>query len=240
MDDILAKLAAPFPPEIISWRVGSTTQDKKKGMALAYIDARDVQDRLNAVCGLNWQVRNPWAAGNKLACEIGIRLNGEWIWRGDGAGDSDVEAEKGAFSDAFKRAAVRWGIGRYLYDMDSPWVELKPMGRSYVIADGELPKLRALLARKAGTTPKPVETASESYAIAVKPLPDGKGSDWPRWKAVMLKAITQADSVAKIDKLAHDNQAAMDGLKAHSGPAWGDLSQVFAAKRQQLEGKKAA
>jgi hypothetical protein len=42
-------LFAPFPPGRVSWRVGSTTQDKKRGMALAYIDARDVMDRLDAV-----------------------------------------------------------------------------------------------------------------------------------------------------------------------------------------------
>lgn len=43
--NIVAQLAAPFPPENVSWRVGSTTQDKKKGMALAFIDARDAISR---------------------------------------------------------------------------------------------------------------------------------------------------------------------------------------------------
>lgn len=148
MSDIVAKLSAPFPPETISWRVGSTMQDKSKGMALAYIDARDVQDRLNAVCGDLWQVRTPWSSGNKLACEIGIKIGDEWIWRGDGAGESDVEAEKGAFSDAFKRAAVRWGVGRYLYDIESPWVALKQHGKSYAIADSEIPKLQQILRRQ--------------------------------------------------------------------------------------------
>src|SRR6185437_12231004 len=122
MADILAQLSAPFPPERISWRVGSTTQDKARGMALAYIDARDVQDRLDEVCGAMWQVRTPWSAGERIACEIGIKIGDEWVWRGDGAGATDVEADKGAFSDAFKRAAVRWGIGRYLYDLESSWV----------------------------------------------------------------------------------------------------------------------
>ena len=43
MSDILAKLAAPFPPERISWRVGPTNKEKTKGIALAYIDARAAQ-----------------------------------------------------------------------------------------------------------------------------------------------------------------------------------------------------
>ena len=51
LSDLFDKLAEPFPPDAISWRVGSTTQDKSKGMALAFIDARDVMDRLDLVCG---------------------------------------------------------------------------------------------------------------------------------------------------------------------------------------------
>lgn len=117
-------LAAPFSPAVVSWRVGSMNKEKTRGMALAYIDARDVMERLDTVCGVaGWQCRYSHANG-KTVCDIGIRCGDEWIWKADGAGDSDIEAEKGALSDAFKRAAVRWGIGRYLYDLPSPWVEL--------------------------------------------------------------------------------------------------------------------
>src|SRR5262245_53056728 len=118
------KLREPFSPDVISWRAGSTNKDKTRGLALAYIDARDVQDRLDTVVGPeNWQSRYPHANG-KTVCEIGIRYGkDEWIWKADGAGDSDFEAEKGALSDAFKRAGVKWGIGRYLYDIPAIWVE---------------------------------------------------------------------------------------------------------------------
>ena len=118
------RLKAPFDPAKVSWRVGSMSKDKSKGMALAYIDARDVMERLDEVCTPpGWANRYPHATG-KTVCAIGIKVGDEWIWKEDGAGDSDIEAEKGALSDAFKRAAVRWGIGRYLYDIPSPWVEL--------------------------------------------------------------------------------------------------------------------
>lgn len=134
-------LAAAFPPENISWRVGSTTQDKKKGMALAFIDARDVMDRLDAVCGPeNWQDRYEFH-GPRTICYLSIRIGDEWITKADGAGDSDVEAEKGAISDALKRAAVKWGVGRYLYDLASPWVEIEQFGRSYRIKESEKRKL---------------------------------------------------------------------------------------------------
>jgi hypothetical protein len=142
--DILARLRAPFPADRVSWRVGSTTGDKKRGMALAYIDARDVMERLDeAVGAAHWQCDYPHANG-KTVCRIGINV-GEWVWKADGAGDTDFEAEKGALSDAFKRAAVRWGIGRYLYDIPAPWVAIEPMGKSFKIAEAEHPRLRALL-----------------------------------------------------------------------------------------------
>jgi hypothetical protein len=142
---IFEQLAAHFPADRISWRVGSTTSDKSKGMALAYIDARDVMDRLDSIVGPDgWQCRYPHANG-KTVCEIGIRINGEWVWKADGAGDTDYEAEKGALSDAFKRAAVRWGIGRYLYDLDSPWVAVEQRGKTYVIKADEQPRLRKVL-----------------------------------------------------------------------------------------------
>jgi hypothetical protein len=158
----LQQLTAPFLPEAVSWRVGSTTADKKRGMALGYIDARDVMDRLDGVCGIGgWQCRYPHANG-KTVCEIGIKFGEEWIWKADGAGDTDFEAEKGALSDAFKRAAVRWGIGRYLYDLDAPWVAIEPAGKSFKIPDSELAKLRERLAGrgKPAIPPKPAASAA--------------------------------------------------------------------------------
>lgn len=150
-----AQLTAPFPPERVSWRVGATSQDKKKGLALAYIDARDVMERLDKVVGpANWQSRYPHANG-KTVCEIGLKIGDEWVWKADGAGDTDVEAEKGALSDAFKRAAVRWGIGRYLYDFESQWVEIEPAGKSYSIKQSEYKRLEKLIG--GATPPKPID-----------------------------------------------------------------------------------
>lgn len=155
--EIFDGLSAPFPADSIDWRVGSTNQDKTKGMALAYLDARAVMDRLDAVCGPgNWQAKYPHANG-KTVCEIGIRIErdgaAEWVWKSDGAGDTDFEAEKGALSDAFKRAAVRWGVGRYLYDMKAPWIAIEAAGRSFKIPDAERKKLDTMhedFAHKAG------------------------------------------------------------------------------------------
>jgi len=138
----LSELAAPFPDAAISWRVGSTTKAKDKGMALAYIDARDVMERLDAVCGAaNWSDQYVETEKGRIICTLSIRIDGEWIAKSDGAGDSDVESEKGAISDALKRAAVKWRIGRYLYDMPSPWVEIEEFGRSFRMKQSERSKL---------------------------------------------------------------------------------------------------
>ena len=103
MSDIWKQLKEPFEPALIHWRIGATSGDKKSGIALAYIDARDVMKRLDDVVGtVNWQCRYPFAG----CCEIGIRESGDtWIWKSNGAGETDVEGEKGQYSDAFKRAA---------------------------------------------------------------------------------------------------------------------------------------
>lgn len=164
---VFDKLKAPFPPSKISWRVGSTTQDKKKGLAFGYIDARDVMERLDEVCGPeNWQCSYPHATG-KTICSIGVRIcregeGFEWIWKSDGAGDSDVEAEKGAMSDAFKRSAVRFGIGRYLYDIPATWVAIEPMGKSFKIAESEYPRLEKVLAGQKAPAPKPAAAKPEA------------------------------------------------------------------------------
>lgn len=124
------KLECPFPPSMVHWRIGRKTKDGKKAALLAYVDARDIMEWLDRACGFeNWQCRYTLADSGLLICEIGLRINGEWLWRANGAGDTQVEAEKGKCSDAFKRAAVMWGPGRYLYGLPTPWVEIDQYGK---------------------------------------------------------------------------------------------------------------
>lgn len=119
-----AALAAPFPPDAIHWRAQTMSGDGNSAMALAYIDARDVMRRLDQVCGPeNWQDSYTETVKGRLICTLQIRIGGEWISKSDGAGDTDVEGDKGAISDALKRTAVKWGIGRYLYDMPVTWAD---------------------------------------------------------------------------------------------------------------------
>ena len=103
------------------WRVQEAKENAT--LCVAYIDARDVMNALDSVVGAgNWQSKYESHNGN-LYCSIGIKTDGEWVWKTDCGSESNVEKEKGEASDAFKRAAVQWGIGRFLYDL--PKVRLK-------------------------------------------------------------------------------------------------------------------
>ncbi len=120
-DDLLFKLSRPFPTDSIEWRAQRVSKDKmgnNVAMMLAYVTVNTVRDRLDEVMGHNWQCRHE-VFGSKTICHLGLKLNGEWIWRSDGAGDTAYEADKGAISDSLKRAGVCWGIGRHLYNIKS-------------------------------------------------------------------------------------------------------------------------
>ncbi|MDT7855369.1 Rad52/Rad22 family DNA repair protein [Rubrivirga sp. S365] len=131
----LSRLAAPFPPADIEWKPGATTRDKSKGLAMAYLTSRAVQQRFDDVCGpADW--RNEFTAGpdGGVLCGISVRVEredgtAEWVTKWDGADNSQVEAVKGGLSGATKRAAVQWGVGRYLYDLPATWVRLDDRGR---------------------------------------------------------------------------------------------------------------
>lgn len=135
----MTTLFDPFPREAVSWRAQSLSKLGDKAMALAYIDARDVMNRLDEVCGpLGWQDSYVETASGRVICTLSIAdMDNQgktvWIAKSDGAGSTDVEGDKGGISDAFKRAAVKWGIGRYLYDLDAPWVPCE----SYEASNGK-------------------------------------------------------------------------------------------------------
>lgn len=116
-------LSKPFPKSVVQWRAKMLTRDKKKALALAYIDSRAVMDRLDEAIGIGgWQCEYKEISSGRMACGIGILFGEEWVWKWDGAGGTEVEMDKGIFSAAFKRAAVKWGIGRYLYELGATWV----------------------------------------------------------------------------------------------------------------------
>lgn len=104
------------------WKIQSVTKDKTKASCVAYIDARDVADLLDRAVGvLGWKDEYKFE-GNQWLCGISLKADNEWVTKWDTGVSGDIESEKSVISDAFKRAAVKWGIGRFLYDLEIKWV----------------------------------------------------------------------------------------------------------------------
>ena len=110
MNKVEIALKRPFPANKLRWRQGGGSKE------LVYITARDVMDRLDDVFGVEgWQTKFDFI-GDRMICSLSCSLNGSgWITKSDGADDSNIEGAKGGISDSLKRAAVQFGIGRYLY-----------------------------------------------------------------------------------------------------------------------------
>jgi len=119
------RLAEPFPAEGIEWRIGQVAKSGKTATVLAYLTSRAVMDRLDEVVGPeNWSDDYVDLPSKGVQCTISIRCGDGWVSKTDAADPTQIEATKGGRSDAFKRAAVKWGIGRYLYRLDESRVNL--------------------------------------------------------------------------------------------------------------------
>jgi Uncharacterized protein conserved in bacteria len=147
-NDKHTELLAPFEDKDIEWRLQWINDEKTSGKAVPYVTNRAIQYRLDTVVGFgNWKNEyTPWHSDGKKASQIcGISIyfedRKEWVTKYDGAEDSDIEPVKGGLSDSMKRAAVQWGIGRYLYGMDTVFVNVETRGRTTYIVKSEYAKL---------------------------------------------------------------------------------------------------
>jgi hypothetical protein len=130
-DSRFDKLRDPFYPDEIEWRVAEVfdRSEGKSALVLAYIKRRNVLERLDEVFGpIGW--RNEYTKGPDGGVLCGISIwsseRGEWITKYDGGENTNISAVKGGLSDALKRAASQWGIGRYLSRMGRSIVPLIP------------------------------------------------------------------------------------------------------------------
>jgi hypothetical protein len=134
-EEHLIKLKEPLQ---LKWRVKSLLPDNVKPnqmILVAYVDARQVQDRFDTVLGAaNWQ-DDYFECKNKQFCKIGVKIGNEWIWKGDSGSESFLDASKGETSDSFKRAAVHWGINRDSYELGEITIKCKMFGDNPVPVD---------------------------------------------------------------------------------------------------------
>lgn len=115
-------LTAPILPNEVEWRVQSQTSTGKL-IVVPYINNRCVMTRFDAAFGAeNWRSEFR-EISNGFLCRLTVTINKREVYREDGASKTNIEPVKGGISDAMKRAAVQFGLGRCLYDYPRVMIE---------------------------------------------------------------------------------------------------------------------
>ncbi|GAA4464113.1 hypothetical protein GCM10023189_42910 [Nibrella saemangeumensis] len=159
-------LLAPLKPNEVEWRVASTTKDNSKLIVVPYITNRCVMQRFDEQFGWDrWRNEIREVDGGFL-CTITVVLDGgEAISKTDGANRTDIEPVKGGISDAMKRAAVQFGLGRELYDYPKVMIELSASQNGKFIPDWAHQLLdRLVIAAGEGRLDRDVYVLKESQA----------------------------------------------------------------------------
>ena len=161
-------LSAPFSIKEVKFKPQSVKGNR--ALALAYIDCRVIQDRLDAVLGVeNWQDEYELLTDGSVLCKLQLKIGDRWITKMDVGSPSDQpdggDRLKAAFSDALKRAAVKFGIGRYLYRLPAQWADYDSVKKLFT----QPPQLPAFALQKVKTTKLP-EKQAEAAKLPALPI----------------------------------------------------------------------
>ena len=187
------QLAAPFDPAELRWKPGSKSGDRSRAMIMPYVTGRAIMDRLDLVFGpAGWSDSYERIDGKAWRCRITATIDGRDVFKEGLSDEPQFEAIKGGASGALKRAAVKWGIGRYLYRLPAVWVDIKngyARGNAVDIRDGRehlghcVPPALPDWARPAGhSTPAPVtfRSGTGSFSSALSSVVEPRMSRSPR------------------------------------------------------------
>jgi hypothetical protein len=183
--DIWSKLAAPLPAGVISWRQdGRPIQRDGKFFArfVAYVEANTVRERLDTVVPGEWDLTldllppmpesGQSGDGEEAQVSFKARLQILGVIREDVGTGRDY---KNAATDAFKRAAVRFGIAHELYSFEQNWVQIDGDGKyAKPIEDPA-----AAYARRQGRTGR-TEAARTETEVPQTVVSDGVSATGPR------------------------------------------------------------
>lgn len=185
MSDLLKKLREPFRKEELEFRVGATNNDKSMGLALAYIQARAIQNRLDELFGVDgWTVSYKEISAGFI-CSLSIKINDRWVTKEDGAGMTEYESVKGGISNAFKRVASSgFGIGRYLYNAKKNWYPIRQQGRGYVFTETPALELNTEIEIKKREDIDKIVERAENNKIVI---------DFGKYKGMTLDKIYEKD-----------------------------------------------
>ena len=185
--DIWSALSAPLPPGVISWRQDGrpiSRDGRHIARFVAYIEANTVRERLDAVVPGEWDLTLellPPVAGleedaNQGPCSFKARLQILGVIREDVGTGKDY---KQAATDAFKRAAVRFGIAHELYSYEQNWVQMDGEGKyARPIEDPAVAYARRY-GRPRAAAAAAVETSSAVASDRAAELPVAADPDMP-------------------------------------------------------------
>jgi hypothetical protein len=118
--------------------------------------------RLDEVVGGDWSDAYQKAPSGGLECALTVC----GVTRRDvGDDDSDNEKEKAGYSDAFKRAAVKFGVGRFLYSLPKMYAQVKQIGKNFYLADGEEKRLQGMITAALSGKPQPEQRKPVSAPV---------------------------------------------------------------------------
>lgn len=172
--ELYRQLTAPFSEKEIEWRLQRVVNpEKKTGLAVPYVQCRAIQRRLDETVGpFNWQTEfRSWIAienqpSNLCVLSVYMEDRKEWVSKSDGAALTQEEPVKGGLSGAFKRAAVLWGIGRYLYDMDAQFVDVEEYRKGkWRMSRDSIKKLESYYLSWIGRGTSPPNPAPYEYVV---------------------------------------------------------------------------
>jgi hypothetical protein len=197
---------------------------------------------------MGWQDSYRVLPDGSVMCRLRLKIGDQWITKVDVGGQSEQpdggDRTKAAFSDALKRAAVKFGIGRYLYRLPQLWADYDSHKRQFVRPPA-LPA-SALPARPApAVKPVKAQPAAKGPKLAAHALP-ANGADLQK-RLSDYDARLAAQGVCKSgDLIKHVVQAGVkaghpDDLSAWSGPAIQlavEVTRAFEAGRRPQPARK--
>lgn len=188
------RLTDHFDVKDVDFKPQTFSKAGDKALAIAFVDPRRYQERLDEVVGIqNWSVEyraigetstieKPNAPAQiRAACvaritifdpSTGRTIVREEVGEFDGAGMAMYPT---ASAQAFKRACVTLGLGRYLYDLPQTWALVE----NRRITDAEIARMRAMLAKMSGNSQTSQTTPQKPVQDGVRPgvrasLPNGQ------------------------------------------------------------------
>jgi hypothetical protein len=165
----LKVLSEPFDEKTIGVKVQSFSKDKTKASLVCYVQHTDVYTRIESVDpAWSSKVTDQSIVGDSCFVRTAVTIKG--VTRENTGDGTDF---KSATSDALKRTAMLFGVGRYLYDSETAWVNYNDATdrfKSWTLADHRAALRKGQAQTPTGKAPASQGTPKESATTTIKPV----------------------------------------------------------------------